>query len=286
MTITQNRNLFLAEKILEFIETRPNLVIFLPTEPNETLTLSDQFLPKLFGEMAKSDIAQGFLSLERQGVLEYENWKDTHREDYDKIKFFDITPKKSEIVRFISDAKNNLYGFKLSDEVYRRELIEILGSLISGGNADIKKFNEKKYGNEILRKISDFSGAIQIEETLEVDFEKDESGEVYASGGGYFPSFIVINNKEKLEDIFYTVKKTIEEIYEEGVKALLKDRKELIWRCVECSRWLGTYTSEQEIMKLLDEFQAGGHKTCHKCRTKNVFSISQKGGVDFKTIAK
>jgi len=282
--VTENKNLYLAKKLLEFLKKRPNTIMFMDTKP-ETLSLSAVFLPELLPELTKKEIAQGFLSLEKEGVLEYDNWKETYQENYDEIKIFDIVPSQENLIRFIVVGESNIFGFQLSDEQYRKTLLETLKLLIASdtGSIEITEFQGKN-SYDILEKISNFSSAILIENKLEVDFERGDDGEIHPAGGGYIPNIVIIKNRAKLKTILNKVEKIIDDIYRNGVNAFFIKNKTLEWRCLKCGRWLGSYDSPLEVMQWLDKFSNGNHKACHKCRSKNIFSISTKGDINFSII--
>ena len=273
--VIENKNLYLAKKLLEFLKNRPNLIIFIPTEP-ETVSISADLLPRLLPGLTKQEVAQGFLSLEREGVLKYENWKKTYQEYYDEIKFFDIIPYQQNLKQFIAIAESNICGFQLSDEQYRKTLLEILGLLIASDTKaiEITEFYQKN-SYDILKKISDFSDAISIEEKLDVEFERGDNGEIQSYGGGYIPNIVIIKNKAKLKTILNKAEKTIRDIYKNGVNAFFAKNNDLEWRCVKCGRWLGSYNSPLEITRWLDNFSRGMYKSCHKCRSKNIFQCHQ-----------
>ncbi len=284
--VIENKNLYLAEKLLEFLKNRPNLIIFTPTEP-ETVSISADLLPQFLPKLTKKEVAQGFLSLEREGVLKYENWKETYQEDYDEIKFFDIIPSQENLKRFIVIGKSNVFGFRLSDEQYRKTLIETLELLIGLDvkAIEIREFHQKD-SYDILQRISDFSDAISVEDKLNVDFERDDDGEIQPMGGGYIPNIVIVKNKIKLKTILNKVRKTINDIYKDGISIFLAKNNILEWRCLKCSRWLGSYDSPLEIMQWLDKFSNGDYKACHKCRNRNIFSISAEGNINFLIIKK
>jgi len=58
--------------LLEFLEKRLKPIIFTKTKL-ETLSISDRSLPQLLPGLTKEEVARGFLSLEKEGVLKYEN---------------------------------------------------------------------------------------------------------------------------------------------------------------------------------------------------------------------
>jgi len=284
--VIENKNLYLANKILEFLKKRPDLIIFIETKP-ETLSISANFLPQLLPELTKQEIAQGFLSLEREGVLKYENWKEAHQKDYEEIKFFDIIPSQQNLKQFITIAKNNICGSQLSDEQYRKALLKILKFLIRSDakSIEITEFHQKN-SYDILKRISDFSDAISIEEKLEVDFEREDDGKIQVYNGSYIPNIVIIKNKTKLKTILNKVEKTIRNIYKNGINSFFVKNNSLEWRCLKCGRWLGSYNSSLEIMQWLDSFSLGIYKSCHKCRSKNIFSISSDGNVNFSIAEK
>jgi len=281
-----NKNLHLAKKLLELLKNRPRLIIFIPTKP-ETVSISADLLPRLLPELTKQEVAQGFLSLEREGVLDYENWKETYQENYEEIEFFDVIPSQQKLKQFIAIAESNIFGFQLSDEQYRKGLLEILKILVNSTAKaiEITEFHQKK-SYDILERISDFSDAISIEEKLNVDFERGDDGEIQAMGGGYIPNIVIIKNKAKLKTILNKIKKTIKDIYKNGVNLFFAKNNGLEWRCLKCGRWLGSYNSSLEITQWLDSFSRGGYKVCYKCRSKNIFSISSGGNVNFLVVEK
>jgi hypothetical protein len=276
----ENRNIYIAKTILEIIKSRPQyLVMFL----GETISFSTRNISRLFPGLAKEELAQGLLSLKEEGaLLDYENWEETCKKKYDEIAFFDFTPSKKNLEHFIRSWKSNTFGFRLSDESYRKSLITTLNLLVESSNKaiEVTKF-ENEYAYDILEKLEVFSNAISIEKDLDLNYDQDENGQISVYGSGYVPNIIIINNKPKLITILNEINKIINNIYENGVNRFLFKNKSLIWRCVKCGRWFGCFKSRIEIMQWLDRFSNGGHKICHKCRSKNVFSISSMGNIKF-----
>lgn len=280
MTITQDKTLYLAEKIVEFFEVKPPGVLIPPSFP-DSLFIDAQFIPQLLPNLTKKDVAEGFLALHRQKVLEYDNWKDTYKGDYEKISFFDISVQQEKLKKFIDIAKSNLYGFKLSDGIYRKELIQILNTLVNSASEAVEIGNfEQKNKLDIFQKIADFSNSIVIEESQDADWDMGDEGEIYCAGVTSYPHLVIIKNKNKLHKILNEVNRIIKETYEFGINNLLKSKGELVWRCQKCGRWLATYDKPENIMAELDDFFDGGHKVCYKCRSKNIFSISVDGEIN------
>lgn len=281
----ENKNVGLAKKILEICENRPKYTaIFMDTDP-ESVSIMADYLERIMPGFTREDIARGFLALDMEGALGYENWKETYKENYDDIVFFDIIPNQEKLKKFVKMAEENKFGFQFSDEEYRKSLIGVLEMLANSSNTafDVTEFHQKEV-YKILVKIANYSNAIAIQEKIDVDFERGDDGEIYAAGGGYIPDLIVVKDKERLKAILKQVKITVEEIYQKGINSFFQNNKALEWRCKECGRWLGSFDSPIKIMEWLDKFSEGKYLACHKCRCKNAFSLSADGNITFSAL--
>ena len=178
-----------------------------------------------------------------------------------------LTEKKEKIVDM------NASGFNLSDEEYRRELIEILKRLINYPTFLISgKELHQKNTDDILQKIATFSDAILINAKQNT---------------------VVIKNRLKLKSILKEVQKIIKELNKKGIKSYLAKNNKLVWRCSGCSHfWIknakqgigdedNEVTSPKIMLQLLNRFSDKKYKVCPKCCERNYFFILENGTIEF-----
>lgn len=178
----------------------------------------------------------------------------------------------------------NHFGFKLADEKYRTEVLEILGSISNSVSNSIlvNTFSQKDSG-AILSHLAAIPNTIEIEGKFEADFDVGDDGETYPIGAQELPYKILIKDKNRVSEIVNSVKATFLDIYITGVNSFLQKNETLKWRCATCSRWLKELKSAKEIHEELDLISSGKWHVCHKCRTVNSFSITEDGLVVFKS---
>jgi hypothetical protein len=272
----KNRNVYLAKKLLGFLDNTPKEIPFISIKSNN-LSASEKDLPKLFSGLTTQEALEGFFALERFGALKYEK---KHPKLGNKNYSFNLTLQPNKIQRFITTAESNIFDFRLSDERYLRILLLAIEMLINSDDKVIElgDFYQRVLVNnsyevtnlyEILQKVADFSSAILIQ-------KKSELNPKFSGIGN-----IVIKDREELETILGAIKKKVKDVNKNNVNIFLKENKKLEWLCRGCERWFGSFSSEQEIIRLLDGFSNGKYKNCHKCRSKNFFTISPNGKIKF-----
>ena len=184
--------------------------------------------------------------------------------------------------------KESIFHSELLNKKYGEDVLRILEKIVNseGKALEIDEFKDSEgaIGNsyEVLKKLAD-SQLITIQEREFVDYE--DNGQAY---GGNAPNIVFIKNKAKVKSTLSDTKKIVKDIsaYHDNAKSFLSKSNRLAWRCVDCGRLLGSYTSAVELIEWLGKFLKGEYRACKKCRKRNIFSISPDGSIKFSGIEK
>ena len=307
--MVKNKKLYLATKLLAFLDNPPSSIIILDQEldftsestkqeakknqqakPYESMSIRAELLSKLFPSLTKKEVNEGLLSLEEQGIIEYKSLEEKITTDYKKIKYFNVKPNKPELKHFITIASSGLFGFNLSDKDTYNEVVTVLKIIQDSNklNINFSDFHSENV-SYILKGIANFSDAISIsfkKGTTEIDYDIDEDGIISPVSPSYLPENIVINDKTKITNILAYIEKYVKTIYIQGVDLFIEKNSRFVWRCKSHNHFLKECKTSIDINKWLDTFSRGGYKTCPKCSDRNTFSISPDGEITYSILPK
>lgn len=115
----QNKNLFVAKKILEMITNKT-----VPMDMNKVMELEANMIPGL----SSDEIRECLKTLERRKAIRFVNEDDIYDQYNDPISL-DIILDKVRIREFTKIAKNILYGIHMENKEQIREILETLYTL-------------------------------------------------------------------------------------------------------------------------------------------------------------
>lgn len=269
----QNKNLFVAKKILEMITNKT-----VPMDMNRVMELRASMIPGL-----SSDEIRGCLkALERRKAIRFVNEDDIYDQYNDPISL-DIILDKVRIREFTKIAKNILYGIHMENKEQIREILETLYTLT---NSKLDKDDQVKLSKigfkhaQTLEWIADYSGIIKVIYELEADFNHSE-GRTRLLGARENPKAVRIMDRRRLEGLHERIRGKVGGSYKQQIDFLLDNKKEIEWRCVNCGRFLDRLTSQKQIINYLNDFIIHKFRICYKCRERNYFSITPAGGITF-----
>lgn len=290
-------NVYTQIKQEELMSIKPELLSHvLPdlTKPEELMSIKTKSLLSLFPYLSEKEFNNTrYLLQEKFGILDSREFKLANRATSGVTGFLSIKIQRPVLKLFIDTTNGGLLGFNLSDNELYTEIIEILKILMNSYRSSeikITKFHQKN-ANKILFNLYKFSDTISITKGLSrppgYDTLTAEEYKHIHSGDLTNIDSIDVQNKSELGNLLNRMEETKNRIYTTGVNLFLKKYKTLEWKCKECPRHtIGKCESALEITNWLDVFARGGYNTCHKCRKRNIFSISQKGEITYYIVPK
>ncbi len=268
----KNKNLFIAEKLLEIINKD-----FQPIQNRSMVTLERNDANGL----SEEEIIFSLKRLEDRNIVKFEDEEDKF--DTYNLKYIDLYFKKNKLLDFIKTAKDNLYGITTR---YSEDLIYPLRalSLILKAkyiNKEIK-FSELGYKyTEIYEWIADHSEAIKIIYELEPDVEWKDVKRPVVLGVSEVPKNLKVVKKDIIERLNKKIRELVIMPQQTRIKLFLKENSKTEWRCMNCKRFLDEISNLGQMVNYICDFHCERYKICYTCREKNCFSITPTGTIKF-----
>jgi len=263
--VIKNKNLFVAERLLEII-TQKTGVVFV----NDSLSLEKEFIPELSNE----ELVESLKRLEEREVIKFEDEED--KLDTKNIKYIDLSFNKEKLLEFIKIAKNKVFG---TTTQYKKDLeyvLEALDLLLRPKFLN-KQVEFSEIGNEyieITEWIADYSGIIKVIYELEADAEWKNTKRPHFIGVSEQPKKLEILDRPILEQLNNEIRQFAIKPYQKRISLFLDKNPETEWRCANCGRFFEKITDKKQITNYLNDFSIYKFKICYKCRKRNYFSIS------------
>lgn len=263
MTQIKNKNLFLAEKIFNKIDSADNA--------DREITI----FPKNIPELTEEEIRTSLRTLKRRGAINFSE-EDQNFESYPR----DISPNKNGLKKFIETTNDEFLGMKFNQKKFIQTALITLQILTDAEEKIVNLENFEKIGLNIIDWIEDYSYIVRIREKLEADVDYSD-GVVQFEGASYQPQAIDILDQARIEQLREKVFSQVAKNYLEKIRLLLNGVEKIDWRCVTCCRFFESLFDPSRITVLLNQFIVNHFMSCNRCRTKNYFTISQKGKIKF-----
>ena len=271
-----NKNLLVAERLLEITIKKPHLV-----HNNNSITLEkgDIF------EISTEKIIEALKRLENRKIVRFDDEED--KWDIDRFEYINLYFEKNKLIKFIETAKDRLYKIP---KKYRKKkelnyIIEALASILrfkfSKQPVDFLELGNKYI--DVFLWIADYSGALKIIYEDKPDIKWKNLKRAQVIGISEVPKkFIIIDipTIERLED---EIRQLVILPQRERIKLFLKNNNAIDWKCANCGHWLKTkFKEEKQIANYLNDFLINKFKICWTCRKRNYFSINQKGEINIR----
>lgn len=244
-----------------------------PSDKQVQTVIEDKHFPQLSKEQ-RVVILHG---LRRQEALQIRNWSDDFYEHPEELQELIVVYSKTSITRFLEAACDPILQLDISNGGQQQLVAQTMTQLASAkqDKLDIKNFDIDK-GTSPVEKIADYTGAVEIEMTLEGEY--DEDGMAHA---GYFPSAVLIKDEDRLHQIHSTLRAAVVASQGVDIDGFLQYHPSTQWRCQNCSRFFEALDTKENIADHLFSFTARVFKPCYKCRAHNAFTI-QQGNIAFR----
>ncbi len=278
--VIKNKNLWVAEKLLEITIEKPYLV----SNGNAiTLELEDIF------ELSNAEIVESLKRLEDREVVSFDDEEDKY--DIDSLKYIDLYFKKDKLVEFIETSKDRLYrltaGYKKKELNHLLEVLALFLKFKSSKNpVDFSELDHKHIGMALW--IADYSGALSIIYEGEPDVEWKGVKRPYILGISEVPKKFLVVNAPIIQRIEREIRQLVIMPQRKRIKLFLKNNdSEIDWKCANCNHFLKIkLKKEEQIANHLNDFYIHKFRICYKCRKRNLFHLTTEGKIKFSTTKK
>jgi len=273
-----NKNLWVAERLLETTTEKPHLV---SVDGGDLITLE---MKDIF-ELSTNEIVEALKRLEDRKIVSFEDEEDKY--DTDNLEYIRLYYNKDKLVEFIGIAKDNLYKITTEYET-KKELNYVLEALASILRFELSKrpvdFSEldNKYIDVFLW-IADYSGALKIIYEDEPDVEWKDLKRPQVIGVSEVPKKFAVIDPPTIRRLEDEIRQIAIMPQQKRIKLFLKNNDMgTDWRCANCGHFLGVkLEKEKQIADYLNDFSICRFKICYKCRKRNYFSINREGKIKF-----